>query len=182
MTSPASLFSAPAADVTLARVRQIVGQNLPEGMTLEYKEAYSPGMVTTVAAIANSYRGIILVGVTDQQRPDRLQGVPDTAMVQIVNACHDRLEPPWEPEIIPVQLAPGGSRYILVLRIDRSPRRRLHVGSYLWIEAFVTSLNSTADQPVALARIRPRRVLPAPAKSTSGNGMRANFRWQASKL
>ena len=131
VTSPASLFSAPAADVTLARVRQIVDQNLPESLTLEYKEAYSPGMVTTVAAMANSYGGIILVGVTDQQQPNRLQGVPDTAVVKIVNACHDRLEPPWEPEIIPVQLAPGGSAYILVVRIDpaRVPRPLLIDGA-----------------------------------------------------
>lgn len=124
VTSSASLFSAPAADVTLDRVRGLVDQNLPESLTLEYKEAYSSSLVTTVAAMANSYGGIILVGVTDQQQPNRLPGVPDAAVVQIVNACQDKLEPPWEPEIIPVRLDPGGTSYILVVRVDpaQAPR------------------------------------------------------------
>jgi len=47
-------------------VRELVSQNLPESLTLEYKEIYSPGLVTSVAAMANSYSGLILVGVTDQ--------------------------------------------------------------------------------------------------------------------
>ena len=102
-----SLFSSPAADITLDQVRELVSQNLPESLTLEYKETYSPGLVTSVAAMANSYGGLILVGVTDQAQPNRLVGVPEATVVQIVNACHDKLEPPWEPQIIPVAL--GGS-------------------------------------------------------------------------
>lgn len=113
------------------RVRELVDQNLPESLTLEYKEKYSSSLVTSVAAMANSYGGIILVGVTDQPRPDRVLGVPDTVVIQIVNACHDKLEPPWEPEIIPVQIAPGGDSYVLVVRVDpaRAPRPLLIDGA-----------------------------------------------------
>ncbi len=97
-------------------------QNLPEGLTLEYKETYSREIVKSVAAMANTYGGIILVGVKDQPDSDRLVGVDGSISLQIVNACHDRLEPPWEPEIISVPLE--ADKKILVIRIDpsRAPR------------------------------------------------------------
>jgi predicted HTH transcriptional regulator len=47
-------------------MRTLVAQNLPESLTLEYKEQYSSSLVETVAAMANSYGGLILVGVTYQ--------------------------------------------------------------------------------------------------------------------
>ena len=36
--SVTSLFNSPAADITLDQVRELVSQNLPESLTLEYKE------------------------------------------------------------------------------------------------------------------------------------------------
>jgi hypothetical protein len=95
VTSTTSLFSCSPADVTLERVQELVGQDLPESLTLEYKEKYSQSLVNSVAAMANSYGGLILVGVTDQPGPGRLAGVPEQALVQVVNACHEQLEPPW---------------------------------------------------------------------------------------
>ena len=124
VTSVTSLFNSPTADITLDQVHELVSQNLPESLTLEYKETYSPGLVTSVAAMANSYGGLILVGVTDQAQPNRLVGVPEATVVQIVNACHDKLEPPWEPQITPVALGRGSQSYVLVVRVDptRAPR------------------------------------------------------------
>lgn len=131
VTTPATLFASSAADVTLERVRQLVSQNLPEGLTLEYKETYTSNLVKSVAAMANSYGGIILVGVQDGSGADRLAGVSEEAILQITNACHDSFEPPWEPEIIPVPLDDGSGTLILVVRIDfkRAPRPVLMNGS-----------------------------------------------------
>ncbi|MFF2403453.1 AlbA family DNA-binding domain-containing protein [Streptomyces goshikiensis] len=70
-----------------------IGQ--PESLTLEYKEKYTPKLPTSVAAMANSYGGLILVGVTERSVGDRIIGVPEDAIVQIVNGCHQTLEPPW---------------------------------------------------------------------------------------
>lgn len=141
-----SLFACSPADVTLERVRELVGQDLPESLTLEYKEKYSPSVVKSVAAMANSYGGLILVGVTDQPGPGRLAGVPEQALVQIVNACHEQLEPPWQPEIVPVPLtAEAGGRYILVMRIDaaRAPRPLLISGA---APVRLQGRNATADR------------------------------------
>ena len=131
MTSPATLFSSSAADVTLDRVRQLVDQNLPEGLTLEYKQAYTSSLVKSVAAMANSYGGLILVGVLDGAGTDRIAGVEEDEVVTIINACHDSLEPPWEPEVIPVALEDGSGRFVLVVRVDaaRAPRPLLLAGA-----------------------------------------------------
>jgi hypothetical protein len=118
------LFRCPAADVTLARVSELVDQSLPESLTLEYKERFSSSLVTTVAAMANSYGGIILVGIVDSHANGRIVGVSESAVTQIANACHDTLEPPWEPEIVPVRLPDSVDAYVLVVRVDptRAPR------------------------------------------------------------
>ena len=146
VTSTTSLFSCSPADVTLERVQELVGQDLPESLTLEYKEKYSQSLVKSVAAMANSYGGLILVGVTDQPGPGRLAGVPEQALVQVVNACHEQLEPPWEPEIVPVPLTGAAAgRYILVVRVDpvRAPRPLLIGGA---APVRLQGRNATADR------------------------------------
>jgi hypothetical protein len=121
MTSLDSIFGCAASDVTIERVRQLVTEALPESLTIEYKEKYSKGLVDSIAAMANSYGGVILVGVSDQRD---LVGVPEEAVVQIVNACHESLEPPWQPEIIPVEIPETGGKRVLVLRVDISQAPR----------------------------------------------------------
>src|SRR5258708_4415515 len=118
VTSTTSLFACAPADVTFDRVAELVGHDPPESLTLEFKERYSPDVVRSIAAMANSYGGLILIGVTDGPGSERLAGVPDTAIVQVANACHESLEPPWQPEIIPVPLAGNAGLYVLVIRVD----------------------------------------------------------------
>jgi len=118
MTSTASLFRCSASDITLDRVRSLVGEGQPESLTLEYKEKFSDRLVKSVAAMANSYGGVILVGVTDRNVGDRIVGVPEREAVALVNSCHEKLEPPWQPEIIPVPLPDLSDRYVLVVRVD----------------------------------------------------------------
>jgi hypothetical protein len=168
VTTTMSLFACSPADVTLERVRELVGQDLPESLTLEYKEKYSPSLVKSVAAMANSYGGLILVGVTDQPGPGRLAGVPGQALVQIVNACHEQLEPPWEPEIVPVPLmAESEGRCILVIRIDaaRAPRPLLISGA---APVRLQGRNATADRS-RLAQLFSE--IPSPLR---GGGRRLN--------
>ena len=50
MTSTTSLFQCPRADVTLDRVRDLVGQRLPESLTLEYKQGNSRGLSDRTSA------------------------------------------------------------------------------------------------------------------------------------
>ncbi|WP_420712038.1 MULTISPECIES: helix-turn-helix domain-containing protein [unclassified Streptomyces] len=78
MTSAASLFASRPADVTLERIRELVAIGQPESLTLEYKEKYTPKVPVSVAAMANSYGGLILVGVTERSVDDRITACPRT--------------------------------------------------------------------------------------------------------
>lgn len=177
VTTPATLFASSAADITLGRVRQLVDQNLPEGLTLEYKEAYDRSFVKSVAAMANSYGGIILVGVKDGAGVDRLVGVDEEVIVQIVNACHDSLEPPWEPEVVAVPLDDESGKLVLVVRVDpaRAPRPVLLNGS---APIRLQGRNATADRSrlatlfaeTATVTAGTRQVLQQPALPTKADG------------
>lgn len=131
MTTTTSLFACRPADVTLERVRELVAIGQPESLTLEYKESYASKIPDSVAAMANSYGGLILVGVTERNVSDRLIGVPEPTIVQIVSGCHQKLEPPWVPEIIPVPLPETDGLMVLVVRVDpaMAPRPLLIQGA-----------------------------------------------------
>ena len=114
-----------ASDMTYDRIEDLVKQNLPESLTLEYKADFSKGVAESIAAFANSYGGIILVGVVDTPGPDRIVGVREDVIVQIVNSCHNRLEPPtWQPEVIPVSIPGSDGLFVLVVRVDAATAPR----------------------------------------------------------
>ncbi|MFG6295258.1 AlbA family DNA-binding domain-containing protein, partial [Streptomyces rochei] len=73
-----SLFAASAADLTIERIRALASRlDQVESLTLEYKSEYSSGLVQTIAAMANTYGGVILVGINDKVEPgiERIVGV-----------------------------------------------------------------------------------------------------------
>jgi hypothetical protein len=61
VASTASLFAGAPADMTLERVRELVSQDPPESLTLEFKRQYSSGVMRFVAPMANSYGGLTLI-------------------------------------------------------------------------------------------------------------------------
>ncbi|MEO3783791.1 ATP-binding protein [Actinocorallia sp. B10E7] len=121
MTSPQSLLYCSPSDVTIERVRALVDQVGPEAPTVEYKEGFSQTLAKAVAALANTYGGLVLVGVTDARA---VSGVEEKTIESIAEHCHAKLEPPWIPEILPVPLDDGSGLYVLVMRVvpGRAPR------------------------------------------------------------
>ncbi len=114
MTSTQSLLYAAQSDVTIERVRALVRQVGPEAPTVEYKEQMADTIAKGVAALANTYGGLLLVGVTD----DRVvKGVKEKTIASVAEHCAAKIEPPWVPEIIPVPLGQGSDLYVLVLRV-----------------------------------------------------------------
>jgi hypothetical protein len=164
MTSFASLFACPAAEVTFERVRNLVGERPSESLTLEFKEKYSPGVPKSVAAMANSYGGMILIGVTDNASDaTRLVGVSVDAITQVANGCHEQLEPPWQPEIIEVPLPAADGLFVLVIRVDpaRAPRPLMLDGK---VPVRLAGRNATADR----GRVAQLFTEAAPAVRTAG--------------
>jgi hypothetical protein len=114
VTSMQSLLYAAESDVTLERVRALVRQVGPESPTVEYKEQMADTIAKGVAALANTYGGLLLVGVTDGRV---VKGVKEKTIESVAEHCAAKIEPPWVPEIIAVPLGQGSGLYVLVLRV-----------------------------------------------------------------
>jgi hypothetical protein len=108
------LLYAAESDITIERVRALVKQVGPESLTLEYKESMADTIAWGVAALANTYGGLLLIGVSDDRQ---IRGVKEKTIESVADHCAAKIEPPWVPPIIPVPLGQGSDRYVLVLRV-----------------------------------------------------------------
>ena len=115
MASIQSLLYAAESDVTIERVRALVKQVGPEAPTIEYKEQMADSIARGVAALANTYGGLVLVGVMDTSRI--VKGVKERTIESVAEHCAAKIEPPWVPPIISVPLRQGSDLYVLVLRV-----------------------------------------------------------------
>ncbi|MFC8295017.1 helix-turn-helix domain-containing protein [Streptomyces sp. NPDC057242] len=117
-----SLFAASAADLTIERIRALAARpDQVESLTLEFKREYSKSMVKTIAAMANTYGGMILVGIEDKDEPgvERVVGVDAQEEIdKIASGCREKFDPPWEPTFIPVPFNDGTGRSVVVIRVD----------------------------------------------------------------
>ncbi|MFF1405119.1 helix-turn-helix domain-containing protein [Streptomyces sp. NPDC058294] len=161
-----SLFAASAADLTIERIRVLAARpDQVESLTLEFKREYSKSLVTTIAAMANTYGGMILVGISDKAEPgtERVVGVDAQETIdKIASGCREKFDPPWEPTFIPVPFDDGTGRSVVIVRVDANaaPRPLL-----IDLKAHIrlSGQNSTADRDrlLQLAREEPSAgVLP----------------------
>ncbi|GGT30423.1 hypothetical protein GCM10010286_64470 [Streptomyces toxytricini] len=101
-----SLFAASAADLTIERIRALAARpDQVESLTLEFKREYSKSLLTTIAAMANTYRGMILVGINDRVEAgvDRVVGTDAQETIdKVASGCREKFDPPWEPTFNPV--------------------------------------------------------------------------------
>ncbi|MEW5631191.1 ATP-binding protein [Streptomyces hydrogenans] len=175
-----SLFAASAADLTIERIRALAARlDQVESLTLEYKSEYSSNLVQTIAAMANTYGGMILVGINDkvEQDVERIVGVDAQATIdQIVSGCSTMLDPPWEPAFFNVPLDDGSGRSVVVVRVDADVAPR-PVLVKLKAPIRLSGRNATADRNrlLQLAREEPSaRVLPMGQNVMSPNLERDN--------
>ena len=107
-----------------------------------------------VAALGNTYGGLLLAGVTD----DRIaKGVKENTIESAADHCAAKIEPPWVPEIIAVPLGQGSDLYILVLRVVPGHHSRpLLVGGvayirHSWPDGEHLLYNHAAERDAAVA-------------------------------
>ncbi|MFD8288013.1 helix-turn-helix domain-containing protein [Streptomyces lavendulae] len=155
-----SLFAASAADLTIERIRALAARpDQVESLTLEFKREYSKSLVTTIAAMANTYGGLILVGITDKAEPgtDRVVGVDAQDTIdKIASSCREKFDPPWEPTFIPVPFDDGSGLSVVVIRVDANTAPRPLLID-LKAPIRLSGQNSTADRDrlLKLAREEP---------------------------
>ncbi|WP_433474936.1 AlbA family DNA-binding domain-containing protein [Spirillospora sp. CA-142024] len=100
--------------MTIDQIRRLVAMVGPESPTLEYKADMSTSIAKAVAALANTYGGLVLVGVTDDRK---VTGVKEKTLERVSEHCHSAIEPPWVPEIVPVPMDDDSGKYVLVIRV-----------------------------------------------------------------
>lgn len=127
-------------------VRSFLDLRLEESFTIDYKRNID-AVPDTVAAMANSYGGVVLVGVDndpkDQNLPGSLRGVQPSDKDRLVSKMVTVFDPPgWCPDVIPVTI---DATTLLVVRVDPDsvPRPLLHKGT---VKIRVDGRNDTADR------------------------------------
>ncbi|MBQ0887470.1 ATP-binding protein [Streptomyces sp. RM72] len=144
-----SLFAASAADLTIERIRALAARpDQVESLTLEFKREYSKSLLTTIAAMANTYGGLILVGINDKVEPgtDRVVGTDAQETIdKVASGCREKFDPPWEPTFIPVPFHDGSGQSVVVIRVDANTAPRPLLID-LKAPIRLSGQNSTADR------------------------------------
>lgn len=120
-------------EISWEDVRRFLELREPEREWLDYKRELSNTVVKAIAAMANTNGGLILIGVDEESErprrivPGRIVGVGPDDRMSLEHKCRDLLDPPYIPEIWPVEIPPealgegretSGPRCLLVVRVD----------------------------------------------------------------
>ncbi|MEV7203500.1 AlbA family DNA-binding domain-containing protein [Streptomyces griseoluteus] len=156
------LFSAPADAIDTEMVRDFLSLQLEESFTVDYKRGYEAA-AETVAAMANTYGGIILIGVdphqVDKNLPGALPGVKPIDKDKLVTKMATTFDPPgWTPDVVPVTI---DEKLLLVVRIDPDsvPRPLFHQGA---VRVRLDGRNATADRRLVHILFQQASMAPAP--------------------
>ncbi|WP_369780565.1 helix-turn-helix domain-containing protein [Streptomyces sp. R33] len=108
---PHQLFTAPVSAIDADMVRSFLDLRIGESFTIDYKRNVD-AVTETVAAMANSYGGIVLVGVDNgpknQNLPGPLSGVRPSDKDKLVTKTVTVFDPfGWCPDVIPVEIDGG---------------------------------------------------------------------------
>ena len=118
------LYIKPINDITWDDVKTFCQQNIPENAYLDYKQDFPSHLEKTIAAMANTLGGIILIGVAEdkENKPivpvkgiDFKKGLSERVMSIILT----NIIPPVFPEIA-VPCNKKGDKALLVVRIPQS--------------------------------------------------------------
>jgi Schlafen, AlbA_2 len=124
MASWHSLLACAQSDVTVERIASLAASTGTEPLTVDFKEKADTRIAECVASMANSYGGLVLVGITDTDR--KIVGVKTETLAHVADMLTTRLDPgDWLPEMFEVPIGddqPG--KYVLVIRIkpETAPR------------------------------------------------------------
>ena len=167
-----SLYAMPADSVNLAAIEAFLTATPFETTTAEFKSAWTSGLLDSIAAMANSNGGLVLLGVEESADGPRVVGTTEGAFLQVVNGCWDGLEPPFRPEIIPVPC--HERRVVLLIRIDPAVIVRPVVrNGKVWIRL------EGRNAPAPLPEMQ-RLFAEAPPVATDSQGYRSLGPWSAS--
>lgn len=121
-----SLFTKPSNTINFKDIEDFCSLKLTECETIDYKKDLSSidKIIKTIAAMANTDGGLILIGVPENEGPNGRKSVPGkphglhvkrnySVIQQIANSCQAHLQPQYCPEVI--EIPTNDSEKIVVL-------------------------------------------------------------------
>ena len=118
------LYAAPIETITWQSVEDFLAQQIKEGAYLDYKIAWPDRLENTIAAMANTLGGVIVVGVAENNDGSPVQppvGVPlERGLAEkVTNIVLSNITPPVFPE---VSVCPNSAqdKAIVVIRVPQS--------------------------------------------------------------
>lgn len=120
-----SLWTKPLSEVGFPDVEAFCAAKIPEDTRIDYKADWPSKLSKQIAAFANTYGGLLLIGVEedpDSRTPKRICGVQssDSASERVVQAGL-RLSPPVLAETTgPIALPSAPARSVYVIRVLQS--------------------------------------------------------------
>jgi Putative DNA-binding domain len=156
------VFRAAASEIDYAGLREFVlaaeaSDALTESRVLELKQKLDGrNVVKAVAGLANADGGVVLVGVREDAYGEaRLVGITKGAVDGLVGQLRTLLDPPLDPEIIPIAVPNPASGddggVILVVRVDPDATDRpVTLAGTVYIRGFGATAPATRAQMLAL--------------------------------
>ena len=89
VTNWQSLLYCARAEVTVERIRSLAAEIGTEPLTVDFKQSWTPRIAECAAAMANTYGGLIIVGITNKER--EFVGVSREAIAHVVDGLAAQL-------------------------------------------------------------------------------------------
>ncbi len=126
------IFSKPITDLDIDDIKAFCLECIKEGFTIDYKQDFSKDLAKTISAFANTWGGVILIGVEEERitgKPiiDANTGSPKGIPLKkglydrVVSIILGNIHPPLFPEIgvIPFE---NNTKAVIVVRIPESDK------------------------------------------------------------
>lgn len=119
------IYTSPIDSITWSAVEEFCAQGIAEGAYLDYKVDFPTKLANTIAAMANTLGGVVLIGVeedTDGKPKLPLVGIPlDRGLAErVTNIVLTNITPPVFPEVTVCSDA-SRAKAIVVIRVPQSP-------------------------------------------------------------
>ena len=125
-TRPTLLVSKPADEITWQDVIQFCELQKPESAILDYKREFPERLENVLVAMANTYGGTVIVGVTED--PKTTKPLAPFSGIEFKRGLQDRVQQVVSSHIRPllstqvaVAVNEEETRAFVVIRIDQSP-------------------------------------------------------------
>jgi len=118
------IYSDPIENITWNAVEQFCAEKIPESAVIDYKADWPHDLAKTIAAMANTLGGLIIIGVkTDAQELPitPLTGIEVSGRLElrVFNICEGAIYPPVIPDVITCPNT-GGDKAVVVIRVPIS--------------------------------------------------------------